>query len=243
MEADSNYSIRNLSSGLSRRQVLQSIALALTKVAGYRLSAEAAQHVHQQAKDEKKETGVYTPKTFTPHELSTLRRLAELIIPADGISGSAAEAGAPEFIDLLCSQNKGLATVFTGGILWLDAEMRKNQLADFIEAGPEHQAAMLDRLVAPEGREDSVSSWPGSTDKDQTLYSEFETYKYHPVSDLQAGQLFFEWLRRLTVDAFYTSEMGIKDLGYQGNEVLERYEVPSGVIEFALAHSPFKSSK
>lgn len=229
-------------SGWSRRQVLQSIAVALTAVKGNRLSAEAAQHVHVQAKEERKETGTYTSKTFTPHEFKTLNRLAELIIPADGISGSAAEAGTPEFIDLLCSQNKELASVFTGGILWLDAETRVNHSKIFIDASPEQQGALLDRLAEAD-TEEKPKSFSSSPDEILASYREFKPYTSRPASGLRSGRVFFEWLRNLTVDAFYTSEMGIKDLGYQGNAVLEKYEVPSSIIEFALAHSPFKSSR
>ncbi len=241
MTGDSKNSFADLPNNVSRRQVLQSIALALTTVAGSRFSPGAAEHVHQQAKEEKR-TGVYTPKTFTPHEFSTLKRLAELIIPADGISGSAADAGAAEFIDLLCSQNKELATIFTGGILWLDAETRRNHLAVFTETSPESQAAMLDRLVEL-GRAQKARPLPVSAEAGRAPYLEFEPYTSRPVSSLQAGRIFFEWLCNLTVDAFYTSEMGIKDLGYQGNAVLEKYEVPANTIEYALSRSPFKSSR
>jgi gluconate 2-dehydrogenase gamma chain len=229
-------------STLSRRQVLQSIAVALTAVRGNRLSAEAAQHVHQQAKEERKKTGTFTPRTFTPHEFTTLRRLAELIIPADEISGSAAEAGAPEFIDLLCSQNRDLASVFTGGILWLDAEMRGNHSKVFVEASPEQQVAMLDRLVEADTAE-KPRSFADSLGENPAMYQEFELYTSRPAPGLRSGRVFFEWLRNLTVDAFYTSEMGITDLGYRGNSVLEKYEVPPSIIEYALAHSPFKSSR
>ena len=54
---------------------------------------------------EGKTAGVYKPKLFNAHEYATVRRLAEIIIPADEVSGSAVEAGAPEFIDLICANN------------------------------------------------------------------------------------------------------------------------------------------
>ena len=105
----------------SRRDMLKSIAVAVTAMAGSQIDLEAAQHVHSRASDEKKKTGAYKPKAFNDHEFSTLGRLAELIVPADEVSGSARDAGAPEFIDLLSSQNAELAAFFTGGLSWLDS--------------------------------------------------------------------------------------------------------------------------
>src|SRR5947209_7369846 len=118
--------------GVSRRDLLRNIALALTTVAGGQLNLKAAQQVHQHAKDEKKKTGTYKPKLFNEHEFKTLGRLAELIVPADEISSSAREAGAPEFIDLLCSQNEELAVIYTGGLMWLDGRTEKRYSTPFI---------------------------------------------------------------------------------------------------------------
>src|SRR3712207_2327114 len=88
----------------TRREILRNIAMSVT-LGG--MSAEAAQHVHEHATEQKKKTaGVYKPKLFNAHEYSTVRRLTEIIIPADEVSGSAVEAGAPEFIDLIASNNK-----------------------------------------------------------------------------------------------------------------------------------------
>ena len=44
-----------------------------------------------------------------------------------------------------------------------------------------------------------------------------------------------------TVDAFYTSEIGIKDVDFRGNGSVSKYEVPKEVIDYALKHSPFAS--
>ena len=68
---------------LSRRDMLRNIALAVTAVAGGQLKLEAAQHVHQQAKEEKKKAGIYQPKLFNEQEYGTINRLSELIVPAD----------------------------------------------------------------------------------------------------------------------------------------------------------------
>jgi hypothetical protein len=58
---------------------------------------------------------------------------------------------------------------------------------------------------------------------------------------LGPGVAFFDWARKMTVDAFYTSEIGIKDVDFRGNGSISQYEVPKEVIEYALKHSPFAS--
>ena len=51
--------------------------------------------------------------------------------------------------------------------------------------------------------------------------------------------MFFDWVRKMTVDAFYTSAIGIKDLGYVGNTAHSKYVVPPAAMEYALKRSPF----
>ncbi|MCI0351243.1 MAG: gluconate 2-dehydrogenase subunit 3 family protein, partial [Acidobacteriales bacterium] len=160
---------------MSRRDALRSIALAVTVVAGGQMKLEAAQHVHSQAKEEKKKSGSYKAKLFNEHEFKTLGRLAELIVPADAVSGSARDAGAPEFIDLLASQNDDLAAIFTGGLSWLDAEMRKRFSAPFVEAKAEQQTAMLDLLVQAE-QTDRDRKTKGQTYEASEHYKHFKSY-------------------------------------------------------------------
>ncbi len=221
----------------TRRDALRTIALSVTVLAG-RMELEAAQHVHNSAKEEKRQTGSYKPKLFSEHEFHTLGRLAELIIPADPVSGSAKDAGAPEFIDLLVSQNEELAVIFTGGLSWLDAEMRQRHSKTFVEAAPELQSGMLDSLVdAGKTRRERQSR--GETYERSDHYRDFRPYGIHPDSDLNPGLPFFDWMRKMTVDAFYTSEIGIKDVDYRGNGAVSKYEVPKEAIDYAVQHSPF----
>ena len=41
----------------------------------------------------------------------------------------------------------------------------------------------------------------------------------------------------MTVDAFYTSPIGIKDIDYQGNTHLTSYPAPTEAIAYALKRS------
>ena len=70
-----------------------------------------AQHAHH-AVAKAKTAGPYKAQALTEHEYATLRRVADLIIPADSTSKGALDAGAPEFIDFLCSRNDDLKAIF-----------------------------------------------------------------------------------------------------------------------------------
>ncbi len=224
---------------LSRRDMLRNIALAVTAVAGGQLKLEAAQHVHQQAKEERKKAGTYQPKLFNEHEFATITRLSELIVPADEVSGSAKDAGAPEFIDLLCSQNSELANIYTGGLAWLDTETKRHHGLSFRDTQAEQQTALLDSIVQLEqtvnGNRERGLSYEG-----MTHYQGFEHYGFQPSTDLGPGVFFFQWLRKMIIDAFYTSEIGIKDVEYKGNGVVSQFEVPQECIDYALQRSPFR---
>lgn len=221
----------------TRRDALRRIALALTAAGGGSLTVEAAQHVHS-ATAAARANGPYKPKVFSAHEWSTLRRLTELIVPADATSPSALEAGAPEFIDLLASQNLELAQIFHGGIAWLDAEMHHRHSQEFLGASPAQQTAMLDALVDAERVMRDQSAEESAYVRGET-YRMFSNYTAMARSPLAAGARFFDWVRKMTVDAFYTSPAGIKDLGFIGNAALSKYEVPNEVLEYALKRSPF----
>ena len=182
---------------VSRRDALRSIALAVTVVAGGQLKLEAAQQVHAHAREEKSKTGSYKAKLFSEHEFKTLGRLAELIVPADSVSGSARDAGAPEFIDLLTSENKDYQAVLGGGIMWLDGACIDRYGKVYLDCAPEQQKAILDKIA----------------------------YRKNAAADssLSQGVQFFSFLRNMTADGFFTSEIGIKYLGYIGNTFVKEF--------------------
>jgi gluconate 2-dehydrogenase gamma chain len=173
------------------------------------LSPAAAQHVHSMAADEKTSTGVYKAKALNSHEYQTLEKLADLIIPPDEKSPGAVASGACEFIDLLASQNPRLLGIYTGGIAWVDQAMKRRYSADFVGAKPNQQTALLD-LIA---------------------------YRKNESPELGPGIEFFEWARRMVVDAYYTSSIGIKAIGYMGNTAVAKFEVPQEAIDYAVKRS------
>ena len=200
----------------SRREWLRHIgvSLSLGTAANSVLTAQDAHHVHEAvAADEAVSKGPYLPKALTAHEFATLERLSDLILPADEHSPGALAAGAAEFIDFLCSASDEMKLIYTGGLGWLDGAIRRrNQGQTFLDAAPDRQTALLDAIA-----------WRESA-----------------AAGMEAGVEFFGWARKMVADAFYTSPIGIRDLGYQGNRAMSEFHVPREAIDYAIERSPFK---
>src|SRR6202030_4684501 len=110
------------SQSVTRRDILKTLAMGA--VGGSVLQvipAQAAEFVHQAVRKEKAASpaGKYTPKYFSAHQYEMLNWLCDAIIPKDDHSGGAVEAGAPEFIDLLTSENEKYQLRLGGGLYWL----------------------------------------------------------------------------------------------------------------------------
>ena len=200
---------------VSRRDLLRVIgsSMVLTTSGAGVLSPALAQHVHTAVSELKSLNGGadYQPKHFTQHNFQTMRKLGDLIMPADEHSPAASEAGAAEFIDFLCSRNDDLAHIFDGGLAWMDDYMRREHGTDFVESKPAEQTALLDLLA----------------------------YRKNNSPEIAAGQKFFVWARNMVVDAFYTSPVGVKDIGFMGNTVRSEFSVPKEAVEYAVKRSPF----
>jgi gluconate 2-dehydrogenase gamma chain len=180
----------------SRRNALRTIAAAV--MAGP-MSLEAAQAVHA-ATENAKSGGVYKPKCLTQHEFDTLKSLCDMIVPG------ASKGAAAEFIDLLSSQNPEMASIYTGGLAWLDRAMERTAKNPFLKAASDQQKSMLDTIA----------------------------YRKNRTAELAAGIRFFDWARRMTVDAYYTSAAGIKEVGYLGNRGMHEFKVPQEAIDYAV---------
>lgn len=133
----------------------------------------------------------FVPKALNPHEWKTVRALCEIILPADQSSGSAVQAGVPEFIDdMLDFEGGELATQIHGGLAWLDFEAGRLFGNSFVDCSTAQQNQLLDRIAYPE----------------------------KAVPEDAGAVAFFNHLRDLVVSGFFTSEAGIRDLPYLGNE-------------------------
>ena len=47
----------------------------------------------------------------------------------------------------------------------------------------------------------------------------------------------------MVVDAYYTSPVGVKDIGFMGNKVRSEFSVPKEAVEYALKRSPFANEQ
>ena len=113
-------------------------------------------------------------------------------------------------IDLISSENDELKGIYTSGFAWIDGAIKKRGAADFVSATPAQQTELLDLIAYRRNQTDP---------------------------ELAPGIEFFTWVRRMTVDAFYTSEIGIKDIDYRGNAPMASYPSPTESIAYALKRS------
>jgi hypothetical protein len=129
----------------------------------------------------------YTPRFFSAEEYAVVERLADLVIPSDGTPG-ASEAGAAEFIDFMVDHDPGVQYRFRYGLVWLDARARKAHGRSFRELPRTDQEEILGGLAY------STRHRPGE----------------------EEGRAFFKLVREYTLMGFYTSRVGLEQLGYPG---------------------------
>ncbi len=151
---------------------------------------------------------------FTEHEMATITVLADIIIPKDEVSGSASEAGVPAFIEFMVKDIPSNQVPMRGGLRWLDLQSQKKYKNPFIKCKKEEQLALVDEIAYPE--------------------------KAKP--EMMQGVAFFSLMRNFTTSGFFTTEMGIKDLGYVGNRPGVWTGVPADVLkEHGFDHDDLKA--
>jgi hypothetical protein len=92
----------------------------------------------------------FTPKFFTAHEWRTVRVLVDYIIPRDERSGSATDAGVPEFMDFIMTDRPAERLSMRGGLRWLDNHCHDQFSAAFVDGTPAQQTAVLDQILTSE---------------------------------------------------------------------------------------------
>ncbi|HEX6925211.1 MAG TPA: gluconate 2-dehydrogenase subunit 3 family protein [Longimicrobiaceae bacterium] len=145
------------------------------------------------------------PRFFTPHEMVTVAVLADMVIPADDRSGSATDAGVPEFIDFMMTdtRDENLPLRMRGGLAWLDAESRRRYQRPFVELSEAERTAIVDDIAWPERARPEMSH----------------------------GVTFFNLFRDMVASGFWSSEMGIKDLQYMGNTAVQWQGCPPEALK------------
>lgn len=129
----------------------------------------------------------YQPRFLTADEYALVGVLATLIIPSDATPG-AAEAGVAEFIDTMAAHDRGLQPRLRRGLGWVQARARLLHGRRFDELATAEQIAFLEPLA----------------------------YAAQHRRGEEEGRRFFQLIREYTVMGFYTSRVGLEQLGYPG---------------------------
>jgi hypothetical protein len=147
---------------------------------------------------------------FTPEEMATITVLGDIIIPRDEVSGSASDAKVPEFIEFIVKDMPEHQTPVRGGLRWLDLHSYKRFEKSFKDCSAKQQIEIVDEIA-----------YPG---------------KAKP--EMSQGVAFFDIMRDLVSTGFYTSEIGVKDIGYLGNTPNQWKGVPDDVLkQYGLAYT------
>jgi hypothetical protein len=152
---------------------------------------------------------VYADVFLNEEELGTIAILCDIILPASATAGSATDAEVPAFIKFIVKDIPNHQLPVRGGLMWLNAETNRRFNKEFATCTKEEQIQVIDDIAYP----DPDNKKP----------------------DMAHGRKFFNRMRNLTLTGYYTTKMGIDDLGYDGNypnvwdgvpaEVLAEHEV------------------
>ena len=204
---------------MDRRKSIKSILLGTVAgglvVHGCKPEAESAgeiavvksdEYIFGRTPDEKELIEILNSEQFfNEHELATIAVLSNLIIPPNDKFGGATDAGVPEFIEFMAKDIPELQTNLRGGLMWLDHKSNTDFGVEFKSLIEEQQKQILDPIAF---------------------------YDSEIPMDKQPLEIqFFSLMRNLTLTGYYTSKIGIEDLGYKGNMPNVWDGVPEDVLE------------
>jgi len=150
---------------------------------------------------------------FNEHEMETIAALSVIILPPKEPHGGPIEAGVPELIEFMGKDIPSMAPTLLGGLMWMDHKSNTEFDTEFKSATLEQQKQICDEIC------------------------------WHDIEiplDEQALEIqFFALMRNLTVTGYYTSKVGIADLGYKGNQPNVWDGVPQDVLDqHGVAYDP-----
>ena len=173
--------------------------------------ATPAGSINRMKEEAEHEKEVESEKTFfTTEEMATITILGDIIIPKDETSGSASDAKVPAFIEFIVKDMPEHQIPMRGGLRWLDIQCLTRYDKPFKDCTHQQQMAIVDEIA-----------WPA---------------KAKP--EMSQGVAFFSLMRNLTASGFYTTEIGVKDIGFMGNVPNQWNGVPADVLQqYGLAYS------
>lgn len=203
---------------MKRRDTLKTIIAGTIGGVALGTSAAGCEPAANPTTEETQATGLYgrTPEELArdkkimaeeylnAHELATITVLCDIILPASATAGSASDAKVPEFIDFIVKDIPSHKLPIRGGLMWLDGETIRRFDKAFTEASSTEQMAIVEDIAYPD--------------------------KNNQRPELAPGIAFFNYMRNLTLTGYYTTQMGIEDLGYTGNFANTWDGVPEEVL-------------
>ena len=149
-------------------------------------------------------------KFFTPHEMATITVLGDIIIPKDEKSGSASDAKVPDFIEFIVKDMPDHQLPMRGGLRWLDLQMLNRHGNPFKDCTADQQIQIVSEIA----------------------------YPAKAAPEMQQGAAFFSRMRNLTASGFFTSKIGMDDIGYVGNRPNQWNGVPDDVLkQYGMAYT------
>jgi gluconate 2-dehydrogenase gamma chain len=155
----------------------------------------------------------FAPRFFTPSEFRTVGVLADMIIPRDERSGSATEAGVPEFMDFMMMDRPDNQKWMRPGVAWIDAQSNTRFGKPFSDANVSEREQILNDIA-----------WPARA-----------------PATMADGVTFFSHFRDLTSSGFWSSRMGVKDLRYIGSTFNPNWDgcPPEALAKLGVTYAKF----
>ena len=140
-------------------------------------------------------SGDYKPEFFSASQLDLVDTLSELILPSDDHSPGAQAAKVARYIDVMVADGSSDTQASWKSGLEAVSELAKQRFKrDFMDC----DAAQRDAIMA---------AMASSEDEPRS-----------------AAERFFTRLKRMTIEGYYTSEIGIhQEFGYEGNTAVDEF--------------------
>ncbi|MEW2921772.1 gluconate 2-dehydrogenase subunit 3 family protein [Muricauda sp. ANG21] len=148
---------------------------------------------------------LYDEQFFNEHELATMTVLCDLILPGSEEFKSASDADVVSFIEFMAKDIPEMQTDLRGGLMWLDHKSNTEFEVEFKSAAEAQQKTILDEIAYYDAN--------------------------IPESERPFEVNFFSLVRNLTMTGFYTTKIGIEELGYKGNMPNVWDGVPDDVLK------------
>ena len=153
---------------------------------------------------------LFNEKFFTDDELITLDKICNIILPPNEY-GSIRDAEVVQLIEFMAKDIPTYQKPLRDGLIWIDSESESRFNKIFNQLNEENQKEIFDDIAYYDPNK-SIDEYPDEVQ-------------------------WFNLVRNLTMTGYFTSEVGIKELGYKGNAPNVWDGVPKDVLDqYGLAY-------